>query len=123
MLNFPTVEFLPFGPDWARVAKIRFSENKDLLDDNGLPRRQKVRNSTVENLGGASMSDRSVAAETIRSSAVVTGDGNIIIATFGDTGIRLPLQRRQVRAPDRRRAPRPGELPRELDVFSPDTDA
>src|SRR4051794_32217587 len=44
----PTVEFLPFGPDWARVAKIRFSENKGLPDDNGLPRRQKVRNSTVE---------------------------------------------------------------------------
>jgi hypothetical protein len=44
----PTVEFLPFGPDWARVAEIRFSENKDLPDDNGLPRRQKVRNSTVE---------------------------------------------------------------------------
>src|SRR3954454_10581865 len=25
-----TVEFLPFGPDWIRVAEIRFSENKDL---------------------------------------------------------------------------------------------
>jgi hypothetical protein len=28
-----TVEFLLFGPDWTRVAEIRFSENKDLPDD------------------------------------------------------------------------------------------
>src|SRR3954447_7318447 len=46
--RFTTVEFLPFGPDWTHVAEIRFSENKDLPDDNDLPRRQKVRNSTVE---------------------------------------------------------------------------
>ena len=37
-----TVEFLPFGLDWTRVAEIQFSENKDLPDDNDLPRRQKV---------------------------------------------------------------------------------
>jgi len=34
-----TVEFLPFGLNWTRVAEIRFSENKDLPDDNDLPRR------------------------------------------------------------------------------------
>src|SRR5947209_12191547 len=43
-----TVEFLPFGLDWTHVAEVRFSENKDLLDNNDPPRRQKVRNSTVE---------------------------------------------------------------------------
>jgi hypothetical protein len=43
-----TVEFLPFGLDWTHVTEIRFSENKDLPDDNDPPRRQKVRNSTVE---------------------------------------------------------------------------
>jgi len=42
-----TVEFLPFGLDWTRVAETRFSGNKDLPDDNAAPRRQKVRNSTV----------------------------------------------------------------------------
>ena len=47
-LMFTTVELLPFGLDWTRVAEIRFSENKDLPDDNDLPKRQKVRNSTVE---------------------------------------------------------------------------
>ena len=46
--RFTTVEFLPFGLDWTHVAEIRFSENKDLPDDNDPPRRQKVRNSTVE---------------------------------------------------------------------------
>src|SRR3954463_471357 len=43
-----TVEFLPFGLDWTCVAEIQFSENKDLPNDNDPPRRQKVRNSTVE---------------------------------------------------------------------------
>src|ERR1700756_3932877 len=48
--RFTTVEFLPFGFDWTHVAEIRFSENKDLPDDNDPPRRQKVRNSTVEGI-------------------------------------------------------------------------
>src|SRR5689334_20436055 len=43
-----TVEFLPFGLDWTHIPEIRFSENKDLPDNNDPPRRQKVRNSTVE---------------------------------------------------------------------------
>src|SRR3954451_21115845 len=46
--RFTTVEFLPFGLDWTCVAEIQFSENKDLPNDNDPPRRQKVRNSTVE---------------------------------------------------------------------------
>ncbi|MFL5252964.1 MAG: hypothetical protein ACJ8AI_08725 [Rhodopila sp.] len=45
---YTTVEFLPFGLDWTCVAEIQFSENKDLPNDNDPPRRQKVRNSTVE---------------------------------------------------------------------------
>src|SRR3954463_8882883 len=47
-----TVEFLPFGLDWTCVAEIQFSENKDLPNDNDPPRRQKVRNSTVETIRG-----------------------------------------------------------------------
>jgi hypothetical protein len=66
------------------------------------------------------VSDRSVHAETISSSVVVTGDGNRVTATFGDTGARLDLHRRQVRALDRRR---PGSPPRELDLLRPDSDA
>jgi hypothetical protein len=46
--RFTTVEFLPFGFDWTHVAEIRFSENKGLPVDSDPPRRQKVRNSTVE---------------------------------------------------------------------------
>ena len=42
---------------------------------------------------------------------------------FGTTGACLSLHRRQVRPIDRRRAPRPGEPPRELDLFAPDTEA
>ena len=45
---FTKVEFLPFGLDWTHIAEIRLSKNKDLPDDNDPPRRQKVRNSTVE---------------------------------------------------------------------------
>jgi tetratricopeptide (TPR) repeat protein len=68
------------------------------------------------------MSDRSVHAATIRESVVVTGDGNTVVANFGATSARLSLQRRQVRPIDRRRTPRPGEPPRELDLFAPDTE-
>jgi hypothetical protein len=64
------------------------------------------------------VSDQSVHAQDIRHS-VVTGDGNSITATFGNTGVRLPLERRQVPVPDRRRPPRPSELPRELDILLP----
>jgi hypothetical protein len=46
--RFTTVEFLRFGLDWTHIAEIRFSENKDLPDNNDPPRRQKARNSTVE---------------------------------------------------------------------------
>jgi tetratricopeptide (TPR) repeat protein len=69
------------------------------------------------------VSDRSVNADTITNSVVVTGDGAIITATFGNTGARLDLWRRQVRTHDRRRPPRPDRPPRELDLFRPDSDA
>lgn len=65
------------------------------------------------------MSGLSVHAQTIRDSVVVTGDGNTVTSVFGETGVRLSLERRQVPAPDRRRPPRPGEPPRELDIFAP----
>jgi hypothetical protein len=69
------------------------------------------------------VSGLSVHAQTIRDSVVVTGDGNTVTSVFGETGVRLSLERRQVPAPDRRRPPRPGEPPRELDIFAPPSDA
>jgi hypothetical protein len=42
------------------------------------------------------MGDRSVDARDISQSVVVTGDGNNVALTFGDTGIRLPLRRKQL---------------------------
>lgn len=63
------------------------------------------------------MSDRSVDARDISRSVVVTGDGNNVALTFGDTGIALPLRRKQFPPPDRRRRPREGEPPRELDLL------
>ena len=68
------------------------------------------------------VSDRSVHTDTISNSVVVTGDGSHVTATFGDTGARLDMWRRQVRAPDRRRPPRPGGPPRELELFRLDFD-
>jgi tetratricopeptide (TPR) repeat protein len=69
--------------------------------------------------GGARVTDRSIHTQSLQNSVAVTGDGNSVTAVFGDTGVRLPLERRQVPAPDRRRKPRPGEPPRELDIFAP----
>jgi hypothetical protein len=66
------------------------------------------------------MGDRSVGARDIKESVVVTGDGNSVRLVFGDTGIVLPLRRRQFPPPDRRRSPRPGEPPRELDLLEPE---
>jgi len=66
------------------------------------------------------MSDRSAHARDISQSVVVTGDGNTVTLTFGDSGIVLPLRRRQFRPPDRRRRPAPGEPPRELDLLVPE---
>jgi hypothetical protein len=63
------------------------------------------------------MGDRSVDARDISRSVVVTGDGNNVALTFGDTGIRLPLRRKQFPPPDRRRRSRAGEPPRELDLL------
>ena len=63
------------------------------------------------------MGDRSVDARDISQSVVVTGNGNNVALTFGDTGIALPLRRKQFPAPERRRRPREGEPPRELDLL------
>ena len=63
------------------------------------------------------MGDRSVNARDISRSVVVTGDGNNVALTFGDTGIALPLRRKQFPPPDRRHRPRTGEPPRELDLL------
>ena len=46
------------------------------------------------------MGDRSVDARDISQSVVVTGDGNNVALTFGDTGIALPLRRKQFPPPD-----------------------
>ncbi len=62
------------------------------------------------------MGDRSVSARDISRAVVVTGDGNNVALSLGDTGIRLPLRRKQFPSPDRRR-PRAGEPPRELDLL------
>lgn len=47
------------------------------------------------------MGDRSVSARDISRSVLVTGDGNSVTLTFGDTGIRLPLRRKQFPPPER----------------------
>jgi hypothetical protein len=64
--------------------------------------------------------DRSVETRDIKNSVIVTGDGNTITLTFGDSGVILPLRRRQFRPPDRRRRLAPGEPPRELDLLVPE---
>ena len=69
--------------------------------------------------GGARVTDRSIHSQSMHNTVAVTGDGNSVTAVFGDTGVRLLLERRQVATPDRRRKPRPGEPPRELDIFAP----
>ena len=61
------------------------------------------------------MSDRSVSAESISKSVVVTGDGNAVSLTFGASGPVLPLDRKQIRVNDRL-----GGARRELDILSPD---
>ncbi len=66
------------------------------------------------------MGDRSVSTRDLTKSVVVTGDRNNVALTFGDTGIRLPLRRKQFPPPDRRR-PREGEPPRELDLLLADS--
>ena len=68
------------------------------------------------------MGDRSVDARDISQSVVVTGHGNKVELNFGDTGIALPLRRRQFAPPDRRRQPREGEPPRELDLLVAEAD-
>ena len=43
-----------------------------------------------------------------------------VTLTFGDSGVILPLRRRQFRPPDRRRRLAPGEPPRELNLLVPE---
>ena len=66
------------------------------------------------------MGDRAFHAGDVRQSVVVTGDGNTVALSFGDTGIRLPLRRKQFPPPERRRRPAAGEPPRELDLLVPE---
>ncbi len=66
------------------------------------------------------MNDRSVQAETISQAVVVTGNGNTVSLRFGETGITLPLKRKQFRPPERRQMAAPGALPRELDLLVPE---
>jgi hypothetical protein len=42
---------------------------------------------TTNNKGGGAMSDRSAHARDISQSVIVTGDGNTVTLTFGDSGI------------------------------------
>jgi tetratricopeptide (TPR) repeat protein len=66
------------------------------------------------------MGDRSVSARDIKQSIVITGRGNSARLVFGDSGIVLPLRRKQFPPPDRHR-PRAGEPPRELDLLVAET--
>ena len=66
------------------------------------------------------MGDRSVHAGDLRQSVVVTGDGNNVALSFGDTGVRLQLRRKQFRPPERHRRPVAVEPPRELDLLVPE---
>jgi hypothetical protein len=64
--------------------------------------------------------DRSVQTRDVSNSVLVTGDGNAVTLTFGNSGVILPLRRRQFRPPDRRRRLAPGEPVRELDLLVPE---
>ena len=66
------------------------------------------------------MPDRSIQTRDITNSVIVTGDRNTVTLTFGNSGVVLPLRRRQFRPPDRRRRPAAGEPPRELDLLIPE---
>jgi hypothetical protein len=66
------------------------------------------------------MGDRSVHAGDVCQTVVVTGDGNNVALTLGDTGIRLPLRRKQFRPRERRRGPVAGAPPCELDLLVPE---
>ncbi len=67
------------------------------------------------------MGDGSVHVDgEVRQSVIVTGSGNTVALSFGETGIRLPLRRKQFGPPVRRRRPAPGEPPRELDLLAPE---
>lgn len=45
------------------------------------------------------MNERSVQAGDVRQSVVVTGDGNTVMLDLGDSGVSLPLRRKQFRPP------------------------
>ena len=66
------------------------------------------------------MGDRLVHADDVYQSVVVTGDGNNVALTLGDTGIRLPLRRKQFPPRERRRGPVAGAPPCELDLLVPE---
>ena len=66
------------------------------------------------------MGDRLVHAGDVYESVVVTGDWNNVALTLGDTGIRLPLRRKQFPPRERRRGPVAGAPPCELDLLVPE---
>ena len=66
------------------------------------------------------MGDRLVHAGDVYESVVVTGDWNNVALTLGDTGIRLPLRRKQFSPRERRRGPVAGAPPCELDLLVPE---
>ena len=66
------------------------------------------------------MRDRSVSAGgDVSRSVIVTGDGNAVSLRIGSSGLVLPLDRKQIAGPDRRRQQEEEERPRELDVLNP----
>lgn len=64
------------------------------------------------------MDDRSVHTRDVKQSIIVTGDGNHVRLTFGDSGVVLPLRRAQFRPPERRRQPVQDQRPRELSILA-----
>ncbi|MGP9820594.1 tetratricopeptide repeat protein [Salinarimonas sp. NSM] len=68
------------------------------------------------------MTDRSFEAGSVDRSVIVTGDHNTATLVFGDSGVRLPIARRQIPRADPRPARPPGPDARELDVLAPTAD-
>jgi hypothetical protein len=66
------------------------------------------------------MNDRSFQAQDVNQSVVVMGDGNSVSLRFGDTGIKVPLKRKQFPRPERRQKPAPEGRQRELDLLIPE---
>ena len=66
------------------------------------------------------MDDRSVHTRDVCQSVIVTGNGNHVRLTFGNSSVTLPLRRIQFRPPERHRRSAEGQRPRELDILASD---